>query len=406
MIARLFAFFIFAVSALPPVCAQNGGSILSRYGIGDLSGFLTARQRGLGGVATPLQSNQDINQLNPAAWTMIDGIRVQGDASYEFESYSKNSNLSIGSTNLSGFQFAIPVQDELRSRIVFGFLPYSRVGYKLESSATVLDDPYTTSYLGNGGLSMIRLGTALRPLSFLHVGVSAEYFFGSIDQEWDINFLTGTQFDTKQSRSTNYHGLGLTFGTQLAVGQDFLLGVSFEPRMTLTGTRDLFFQYITHDSTVSQASGELDLPLRLSVGATYFVTPQLMVGADMMMQDWGDARIFDAVQPEMGKAVRYAGAIEWQPGRNEFQAGFWRRAAYRLGVSFRELPVRLGGQVERETFLTAGIGIPIYQQNRADFAIEYGWRGTDASMLGTRSILRISMAVSVGESWFVRRGQD
>jgi hypothetical protein len=404
---RVLAIF-FAVSAFPllSVLGQNGGSILSRYGIGDLSGFQTARQRGLGGLATPLQSDQDISQLNPAAWTLVEGLRVQGDLSYEFESYSKNSNLSIGSTGLSGFQFSVPVQEELRSRIVFGFLPYSRVGYKLRSDGAIDGDRYGVEYLGNGGLSIIRLGTAIRPVPFLSLGASAHYFFGVIDQEWDIDFENGTRFDTKESRLTNFHGFGYTLGAQVTVDNRFMAGIAVEPSVTLTGSRNVFFQYITNDSTVEGASGELNIPLRFTAGIAAYITPRLLAAAEFQVQDWAGATVFDGVQQQLDRAMRFSAGLEWQPGRGEFQPDFWKRTAYRIGFSLRELPVRLTGETERETFITAGMGIPILQQNRADVALEYGWRGSDASMLGPRSVIRLSLSMSVGESWFVRRGQD
>ena len=385
---------------------QNGGSILSRYGIGDLSSGMTARQRGLGGIVTPLSSEQDINQINPAAWTTVQGLRLQGDLHYEFEDYSKNSNLSIGSTGISGLQFCIPVQEELRSRIVFGFVPYSRVGYNLQGKGQTLEDKYTVDYVGSGGLSLIRLGSAIRPLPFLNIGAAAQFFFGNINQEWDVAFESGDRFFSKQSRSTNYHGLGFTLGTQVTVGDNFQIGIAYEPKVTLSGSQDLRFQYITHDSTMDGASGELEVPSRISAGATYFVSSQLMLGADIQMQDWKNAKIFDGPQAELGRSMRIGAGLEWVPGRDEFQGGFWRRAAYRVGVYSRENYARLNGVSENEFFLTLGMGIPIHAQNRADVAVEYGWRGSEDSLLGKRTLLRLSLSLSVGESWFVRRGQE
>jgi hypothetical protein len=324
---------------------------------------------------------------------------------YEFESYSKNSNLSYGATTVSGLQFSIPVENALRTRVVFGFLPVSRVGYKLHTYNVSRDDRYETQYNGTGGISSLRLGAALQPLPFLRLGAAFEYYFGAIDQEWANTFESGTYFNARETLSTSHHGPGGIFGLQLAPMDNLLIGASFTAPVSLAATRDEWYQYSTHDTTIAGAEGSTDLPMRWSAGVAYHVTPAVLVGADYTQQSWKDAQVFNGAQTELGTLSRLSAGLEWYPGAGELSPSSWSRLTYRLGIMRQSGYVSIGGVTETETFLTAGFGIPIYAHNRVDLGIEYGWRGDDASVLGPRSLLRLSATFSVGEFFFVRRSE-
>lgn len=405
MMNRVIALLAAVLALAPAAPAQHGMSILSRYGIGELGACSTARQRGMGYLSAALFSQHDINQTNPAAWSSLNGMRLQGDLVYEFESYSKNSNLSYGATAVSGLQFAIPVEDMLRTRVVFGFLPVSRVGYKLNTYDSTQGNRFQTEYLGNGGISSLRLGAAMQPLPFLRLGAAFEYYFGAIDQEWDINFEGGTYVNSRQTLSTSHHGTGGFFGMQLTPIDNLTLGASFTAPATLTASRDEFYQYYSGDTTILGAGGTTDIPMRWSAGAAYQVTPSVLVGADYTQQSWKDAQIFRSAQMQLGTQSRLSAGIEWSPAAGELSPSSWRRLSYRLGIMRQTGYVSIGGIDETETFVTAGLSIPIFTQNRIDLGLEYGWRGDETSVLGSRSLLRLSASFCVGEFFFVRRSE-
>jgi hypothetical protein len=405
MTQRLLALAAALLLVVPAAVAQHGMSILSRYGIGELNAYGTARQRGMGHAGTALWSPNDISQSNPAAWSGLTGLRLQGDLVYEFESYSKNTALSYGATAVSGLQFAVPIEDGWHSRFVLGFLPVSRVGYKLNTYDSVESTPYRTEYVGNGGISSLRLGAAAQPLPFLRLGAAFEYYFGAIDQEWDVTFQGGTYVNTRQTLSTSHHGAGGMAGLQLMPAEGLTIGASVSAPASLTASRDEFYQYYTGDTTILGDAGSTDIPLRWSAGASYQAAPTVLVAADYTQQSWKDATVFRSSQVQLGTFSRLSAGIEWIPGAGELSPSSWRRLAYRLGVTRQKGYVSLGGVDETETFVTAGLSIPIYSLNRIDLALEYGWRGEDASLLGPRSLIRLSAGFCVGELFFVRRSE-
>jgi hypothetical protein len=390
-----------AVSA--DAAAQNGMSVLSRYGIGELNSFTTGRQRGMGHVSVPLASPSDISVVNPAAWSAVDGLRLQGDLVYEYESYAKNSNLSYGGTAVKGLQFSFPVEEELRTRLVFGFLPLSRVNYKLSGQDSVSGTAFTTHYLGSGGISTFRFGGAMQPASFLRFGAALEYSFGTIDQSWEMTFQSTTYFNTLEKRSTTHRGLGGVFGVLVTPSDNLTLGASFTTPVSLTATRDLYFQYLIADSTEAGTEGTVEVPLRWGVGASWSPAPGLLTAVDYSQQAWGDAQVFSTAPSELRTQSRLSVGAEWYPGAGVQSPSFWRRLTYRAGLVRQSNYVALNNIDETETLITAGLGVPLFGQNRMDLALEYGWRGDDASLLGSRSLFRFSVSFSVGEGWFIRK---
>ena len=95
--------------------------------------------------------------------------------------------------------------------------------------------------------------------------------------------------------------------------------------------------------------------------------------------------------------------VEWTPVGKDGDTRGINRTAYRLGATILRPYVSLQDDDAQELFITAGAGFPIFAASRADVALSYGWRGADASILGTQNVLRLAISVSVGESWFIRR---
>lgn len=389
------------------VQAQNGNTVLSRYGGGEMQLPLTARNRGMGWTGTALRSGQDISMSNPALWADLTGLRLQGDGTYETETFALDNSLSYGSFGIKGLQFAFPVEEQLRTRVVAGFLPASRVGYDITGTGMLGDEPFTAEYSGSGGISLFRFGAAMRPLSWASVGIAYQYFFGSSVHASDVRFTNGTYYPSVQTRSDAHGGSGFIAGLVVEPIDDLSVGLAVQGATGLNITRRNVVEYSTHDSTVTGLSGVQDLPLRLSAGLTYRAHRAWLLAADVTLQDWTDARVFDGKQSMLGRSYRLGAGFEWTPAAEESRLkDDVNSIVYRAGFAHQISHVRLDGKELPEYFITAGAGLPITGQNRVDLALEYGWRGSDGDTLGKRSVFRLSLSVSVGEFYFVRRAAD
>ncbi|MCZ7557302.1 MAG: hypothetical protein M5R41_12955 [Bacteroidia bacterium] len=381
--------------------AQNGGTVESRFGIGELNSLSTARQRGMGGSGVALQSEYDVSQANPATWTGINQLRLTTGMTFEHIALSKTSN-GVSTGSIKGFQFVLPLEETFRLRLSAGVLPYSRSEYSAIGTQSLGDEKYSVLYNGSGGLSLFRAGIAFAPIDRISIGAAYQYYFGTLEQSWELNFENSGYFSGSQRRSTNHSGSGFTFGLHYRGPEGISIGAAISPKVSLAASRSMVFSYSTFDSTVSGASGSQELPLEFRLGAGWQMNDELLVAAEYSAQDWTDAMVFDQKQSQLGAAYTLGVGFEWQPFLRQVDARILSKTVFRFGVAMTQRYTSLEDDRDREFMFTTGTGFPIFGSSRADLAISYGWRGSDTAPLGSQQVVRVSLGVSVGESWFIR----
>jgi hypothetical protein len=388
--------------------AQNGLTVASRFGIGELDLAITARQRGMGSVSVPLLSLYDISRSNPASWSSIAAMRLQGELSFESVSVDAPSSYTAHDVQLKGFQFSIPLEDDLALRLVSGVLPYSRVSYavKVSEQQPESQKQFTSLYEGTGGVTMFHLGSAFRPFTWLRFGFDYQYYFGTIDHYWNVDFTDENYFNSVQTRSTTHSGSSVNIGLIFQPMDEFTFGVSFRTKATLRASQNVTVTYSSGDSSLAGASGIQDLPQTIRFGVGYRPFNNLLVAADYQNEDWSQAVIFDAVPKELGASNKLGIGLEWQPSSDERSASVLEKTFWRLGFYSSTSYLHLGSQSQKEYVVSVGAGAAIFGQNRTDLALEYGWHDAVGATLGKRSMLRLSVSVNIGEAWFVRRATD
>ncbi len=384
--------------------AQNGGTIESRYGIGELDLMATARQRGMGTTAAGILSATDINTINPAAWSSIQELRLQGGLSLEYITISRSSDVA-SSGAIKGFNFVFPLEESMRLRLGSGIMPVSRSDYATLGYGTVADERYTVTYEGAGGLSLFRAGLSAEPLPHVKIGAAYNYYFGNIDQNWELRFDNGLWSTSRQTRATSHSGSGFLLGVLYDGIKDLSVGVSLQTASALNASRNLVMEYSTKDSTLIGATGTQDIPMAFSVGLAWQLSDELLIATDYRRQDWTDAIMFDGKQTGQGEAYKWAVGAEWYPYKNDPDARTLSRTAFRLGFYMQQPYLAFDENKATEYFITAGAGFPIFGSNRGDIALEYGSRSSDSPLLGTQNIMRATVSVTVGESWFIRKSE-
>jgi hypothetical protein len=410
------------------VALAQGGSLYSRFGIGEIRTQATAQSAGMGFAGAAIPDPFYINRINPAMLTAVDQARVSGDFSYI--GYLATTAQASGYQVVAGWEgasLAIPIWN---ARVVLstGLLPYSRINYKQtqqgrfvaqSSSDTVR---YTFSYRGLGGLNSAPVAVGVVPVKdeekwgVLRLGSAINFIFGASTQGSEHQFAAFELVDSAIEFEDRLAGTSLTLGAAystrqgiFAAADQFTLGVSWTTGTTLKGTRQAILinnlgssQFQTRD-TLWVLDGEAKLPSSITISTAYTANSSLTIAADLTVQEWADIRYFGAQSEIQRNALRLALGAEIIPS-SEARANVFLRSAYRLGAYYHRTNIQIAGTGIDELGITFGMGIPLSaESSRLDIYLHYALRGTKESNLIQENIFRIGAALNIGEKWFLQR---
>jgi len=401
------ATLVFAIFAAH---AASGGSAYSRYGVGDIRYFPSARAVGMGGVNLAIVGIDELNRINPAAWTQVKQTMFSGTFLYEGYSTSDGANSVYRARgDFGGAMLALPVSPS--HGIVFGggFAPYSRVNYDITTTGTQLGVDYTAEYGGSGGLSHAFFGFSYQPTSALHLGVQTQYLFGPIENDVTITFGSATFSNSVTRRRTDYRGFQFTIGTIYTdVGKwigisdrhRLSVGALFTTPLNATVERSAITSVTSFVDTLAETKGTAHIPARIGLGAALTLNSRYLIATDVVFQNWERFEEFASNPKEIRNWVRWSIGAERLPAAQP--SSFGERVAYRLGFVYNSSYYRLKDEPLYEVLFSGGVGFPVGSRSRVNFALGYGFRGTTDKQLQKDNIFRLMVTVNLGELWFIR----
>ena len=199
---------------------QGSSSPYSFYGIGSLKFKGTVENQSMGGISVYSDSIH-INLRNPASYAGENLLSFNNEArpvkysvgggQSQITLTSPSASEKSSTTSLNYLAIAIPLG---KFGAGFGVLPYTSVGYKLQS--TNQDDVLEYKYRGEGGLNKVYLGVGYQLSKTLRIGVDASYNFGNII---NTNIAFGyneqgnmLQYQTREINRSDLGGLSYNFG--------------------------------------------------------------------------------------------------------------------------------------------------------------------------------------------------
>lgn len=396
--------------------AKDGGSVYTRYGLGDLRYYQSGRSVGLAGIGAAIFSNYSINRLNPAAWTTLNRTRYEIGATVEgIYTSDQTKSAYFADMTFSGFMVSFPIMPSRGITLTGGFLPYSNVKYSVITQ-TVRDElQFENRYLGEGGISVGQIGSSVRIGSDIHLGARLNYYFGPISYITQQNF-TGTNYTNSEVRRSTYmSGVGFTFGgiftglndlCGLPKTSTFNIGFLLTTGSDLKQTREKYYKFntqvvLSYDTLITEEE-DMHLPYSIGGGISY-TTERLLIASDFHFQGWGGNKIFDT--PELQNAMRIALGTELLP-RKDPSLSPMKHTIYRAGVYYNSTYYSIKSHSIDEFGITAGIGIPVFGETRLDMGIDFSMRGTKEDFLQKDNIIRFTFSIAGGEPWFVRPVQE
>ena len=432
MIKKFLILITVAFSSLS-YAQQGSSSPYSFYGIGSLKFKGTVENQSMGGLSVYSDSIH-INLRNPASFAGKNlksfnnesrPIKYTIGGSHSEVELSSGSQTDKSSTSaLDYLAIAIPLG---KFGAGFGVLPYSSVGYKLQS--TDADDVLQYKYRGEGGLNRVFLGFGYQLSDDFRLGVDASYNFGNI-KNTNIAFGYNTEGDLLQyqSREQNRSDLGgltynfgLIFSKLIKPNLEVTASATYSPSSELSSSNSRAYSTIVIDPTTQQEftinfsevdlsafnleTTQLTLPSKTSFGFGVGTPRKWFAGVEytyLKASEFSN-RLLTIQNATYEDASTISVGGFYIPKFDSFN-DYWKRIVYRTGIRFEDTGLRINNEDIKEFGISFGVGLPVGRIfSNANIGFEIGTRGVNTANLVKENFVKFQMSLSLNDRWFEKR---
>ncbi|MGB1450075.1 MAG: hypothetical protein ACPG8F_09600 [Flavobacteriaceae bacterium] len=425
MLRKLSLVFVL-LATLSSYAQNSSASPYSLGGLGDVTFRGNAIDRMMGGLSVYADSIH-ANLNNPASLgelkltTFSVGVHYKNT---QLSTVETNENVTSGS--LDYIAVSIPTK---RFAFSFGVMPYSSVGYRLQSIDDEIEGSAVVNrYEGSGGVNKTFFSLGFTLFKGLNVGATVNYNFGNINtqasrQEENIDFGTFLLGDSSIS-GFDYQ---LAAHAKFALTKGILLDAfgSYQPQHTLLSknsqtyfTRSITTQDLGAVQEVDLSSrglDELDLTIgnKMSYGLSVGENKKWMFGAQMTTMNSGEFRN-DFIQLNniiYENSSRLSVGGMYIPNYSSITS-YWKRIAYRVGFRQENSGVVVNGISLDETGMSFGVSLPLggyYSASNVsgysnlNVGLELGERGINTDGLIKERFWALRVGVSLNDLWFIKR---
>ncbi len=395
--------------------AQEGtASPYSFFGIGDVRYKGTAEMRSMAGLGIE-QDSIHINLDNPASFANLKLTTFAlGGSLNTTQLKTTSASAGVQRVALDYLAVGLPMG---KLGVGFGLIPFSSVGYKIESIATDATQN-SKRFDGSGGVNKVFLGLGYKVSSSLSLGADVHYNFGKIATT-SLEFMTGIPVGTREANDVILSGFnfntGLMFQTKIGAKTNFYSSLNYTLESTLKSTNTssistvlIDAQFNTSvvdaaDNVVSNAN--LKLPSKLTFGAGVGESKKWLLGAQFSTRNAATLantyNSFNNVFYE--KYQKYSLAGYFIPNYNSFTS-YAKRLVYRAGLKYEKTGLVVNSQSINDIGLTLGIGFPVTGSfSNVNLGFEFGKKGTTSSNLVQENYANFSLSLSLNDKWFEKR---
>jgi len=255
----------------------TGGSLYSRYGIGDLYYSNSAMHLSLGGLGVSLLNNKYINTSNPATLFSIRNTRFGANvSSTTFQLDDGIENAVYTRVKFTGFHITFPVKESLGMGFILGMTPYSDVNYDVINSTGIADDVIEEQFEGTGGISKVFFGLSYLLPFDIAVGATFDYYTGNVQYKSSYQYSESSELlDSYFVNDYKYKGLGATLGFespdlakvfQLEGITNFRIGASYEISGPMNTDTAIVVRTSIGENTYESDQFDTKIPTKLVLG--------------------------------------------------------------------------------------------------------------------------------------------
>ena len=395
--------------------AQNGTtSPYSYFGIGEQKFKGTAENRSMGGLSVYSDSIH-LNFQNPASVAKLQLVNYAVAGSYKYVTQSTEAEeQNATATSLEYIAIGIPMG---KFGVSFGLLPYTTVGYKLESETEEIISQYT----GTGGLNKVFMAFGYQITPNFTFGIDANFNFGNVEKKVFIEEI-GLQFGTREVVRSDLNGFSFNFGAEYIFKlNDYLeltTSATYSPAtdFMVEGERSLSTVLLTEsgasipvDTRITHLDDvDIKFPSQSTIGAGIGASKDWFIGAqysNVKMSNFNDP-ILNVGTVEFIDANRYRVGGFFIPNYNSISS-YWHRVVYRAGARYEENGINVSGEDINEFGISFGVGLPVGRfYSNLNLGFEFGSRGTTNSGLVKENFFNTFISLSLNDKWFEKRYID
>ena len=424
-----YAMIVFSTTA---IAQQSTSSPYSFYGLGSLKFKGTVENQSMGGISVYSDSIH-VNLRNPASYAGSNLSFYNNESRpIKFSIGTTFSNTKIetssasdkyGNFSIDYLALALPIN---KFGFGFGIIPYSSVGYSLQSRNE--NDDLTFRYRGDGGINRVFLGFGYQILKGLKVGVDTHYNFGNITNT-SIAFGYNDQgemlqYQSRDDRRSDLGGFSFNFGVildqKISESLDITASFTYTPQSEISSKNKNQFSTIAIDANqveFVQTTYEIDLqainldntnlvlPSKISFGAGIGKSRKWFLGFDYtLLEALKFSNRFVEIENstfEDASSVSIGGFFI--PKYDSFSS-YWKRIVFRTGARFENTGLVVNNESIDEFGISFGLGLPVGRLfSNANIGFEWGRRGTTNANLVEENFYNINLSLSLNERWFEKR---
>ena len=416
--------------SISTLAQQGSSSPYSFYGIGSLKFKGTVENQSMGGISV-FNDSIHVNLRNPAGYAgqnlksfNDEGRPIKytvGGSQSQINPKGVSASESSSTSSLDYLAIAIPLG---KFGAGFGLLPYSSVGYKLQSFSS--EETLEYKYRGEGGINKVFLGLGYQLSNNIRIGVDASYNFGNIT---NTNIAFGyneqgefLQYHTREVNRSDLGGISYNFGiiyTKLLKSNlQFTASGSYAPSTNLKSKNQRNFSTVVVNldteqevalntidvdlSEIGLETTDLKIPSKTSIGFGFGTPRKWFAGVDYTFlkasQFSNRLIVVDNSTYEDASTISVGGF--YIPEFDSFNK-YWKRIVYRTGIRFENTGLKVNNQVIKEFGISFGVGLPVGRIfSNANIGLELGKRGTTNANLVEENFVNFQLSLSLNDRWF------
>ena len=411
---------LFVLSTSFVVSQTNTGSPYSLNELGEINFLGNVSNLSMGGIDSAIDSIE-FNINNPSSLAKLKTTNYLIGTFYKSTGISNvNSTDNINTANINYIAVGIPTK---RFGFGFGVLPYSSVGFNLQST-----DEYNTAnsinsrlFGADGNINRAFVSIGLPLLKYLSLGASANYNFGKFNYE-KFNLIENVNYGIFSNSSSEISGFTYNFSSNLSIPlkNDFTLNLvySFYPEGDLD-SYNIESLYTSNTSSITLESlgdfVDVDLNSR-GIENTKLPVPKKSIfslGLEKKNSWFLGFQYESKLSSNFENVFLDTQNVSYRDSNSLSIGGYiipdssslisyWKRVKYRIGIKNEKKSIIVNNLPVNHFSLNLGLGLPIAGLSKANLGLEIGKVGDNNSLV-KENYFALRLGLSLNDVWFIKR---